>query len=175
MRTETTFGDGPYTVKIKTCTIRLDRPMPPQDTIRDPRQAVPVLNSIFAELDDDQEHFVALYLDSRNTIISFKVLFSGDMREVVVGVDNVIRHALIWGSRQIIVAHNHPGGILKFSRADINITKKMIQAMKVFEIELLDHIVFTPDGKLRSMKEDHLIPTDTKFKSTVINARAGDV
>jgi len=46
----------------------------------------------------------------------------------------------------IILAHNHPSGNLKASQDDLNITKKVKEAAKLFDINLLDHLIVTTDG-----------------------------
>jgi DNA repair protein RadC len=54
---------------------------------------------------------------------------------------------------RIIVAHNHPSGTVNPSRADIRLTSQISQACKIMDIELLDHLVITPD-KYYSFKEE---------------------
>ena len=53
----------------------------------------------------------------------------------------------------VILVHNHPSGNLKPSQADINLTKKMIEAGKLLEIPVLDHIIFSDEGYLSFAEE----------------------
>lgn len=89
----------------------------------------------------DQEHFCVMYLDNQNQLIEFKKLFVGGVNAVEVHVRDVIRHALLLNSVNLILAHNHPSGNPEPSKADINITNQISNAAKMFDINVLDHIV----------------------------------
>ena len=68
----------------------------------------------------------------------------------------VFRGAIVATCANIIIAHNHPSGNLEPSKEDISITKKLVEAGKIIDISVLDHIIFTDDG-FTSFEERRLI------------------
>lgn len=58
----------------------------------------------------------------------------------------VFRGAIVATCANIILAHNHPSGNLEPSREDISITQKLVEAGKIVDISVLDHIIFGDDG-----------------------------
>ena len=60
-------------------------------------------------------------------------------------------------SAGLILAHNHPSGILRPSGADQELTKKIKKAGELFDIKLLDHLIILPDGNYFSFADNHMI------------------
>ena len=88
-----------------------------------------------------KEHFVVFYLDSRNQEIERDIISIGTLNESLVHPREVFEGAIKNNAAAIIVAHNHPSGDLKPSQDDIEITKKLIHAGKILDIEVIDHII----------------------------------
>lgn len=88
-----------------------------------------------------KEHFVVFYLDSRNQEIKREIVSVGTLNESLVHPREVFEGAVKNNAAAIIVAHNHPSGDLKASQDDIEITKKLIHAGKILDIEVIDHII----------------------------------
>ncbi|SKB29022.1 RadC family protein [Malaciobacter marinus] len=107
-------------------------------------------NDVFEELkpykNKQQEHFFTLYLDGANHLIETKVITIGTLNQSLVHPREVFSYAIEKRCASIIVAHNHPSGILKQSSEDINVTKRLKESGKILGIELLDHVIFTKDG-----------------------------
>jgi len=105
---------------------------------------------VYEELTDyknrQQEYFMALYLDGANNLIDKKVITIGTLNQSLVHPREVFAYAIEKRCASIIVAHNHPSGILSPSSEDINVTKRLKESAKILGIELLDHIIFTKDG-----------------------------
>ncbi len=99
-----------------------------------------------------QEHFVGIYLDSKNNIISSKTLFIGTLSMSVVHPREIFNWAVRLSAASIIVAHNHPSGDPTPSPADVEVTKAIKTAGDTMSIALIDHIVIGKDGFI-SMKE----------------------
>lgn len=93
-----------------------------------------------------QEYFLCLYLDGANNLLETKIITIGILNQSLVHPREVFSYAIEKRCASIIVAHNHPSGILKPSSEDINITKRLKESGKILGIELLDHIIFTKDG-----------------------------
>ncbi|PIR57719.1 MAG: hypothetical protein COU71_02660 [Parcubacteria group bacterium CG10_big_fil_rev_8_21_14_0_10_38_31] len=88
-----------------------------------------------------KEHFVVLYLDSRNQEIQREVISVGTLNESLVHPREVFESAIKNNAASIILAHNHPSGDLEPSEADIEITKKLIHAGKILDIRIADHVI----------------------------------
>ncbi len=93
-----------------------------------------------------QEYFIVITLDGANHIINNRVVFIGTLNRSLVHPREVFADALTDRAAAIIVAHNHPSGVLEASREDIAITQRLKEASKILGINLLDHIIFTNDG-----------------------------
>lgn len=89
----------------------------------------------------EQEHFVVLYLNTRNHVIDQEDLYRGGLNTAIVRVAEVFRGAIRRNCNAILVAHNHPSGDPTPSPDDIALTRKLVETGKLLEIELLDHLV----------------------------------
>jgi DNA repair protein RadC len=94
----------------------------------------------------EQEVFYILYLDRKNAIKSETLLSKGTISSTVVDIRLLYKEAVQQAASSIIVAHNHPSGNLTPSQADIDITHKIKEAGKLFDITLLDHVIVSQKG-----------------------------
>lgn len=92
------------------------------------------------------EEFWMLLLNQANEVIDRKKISSGGMTATVVDTRQFFREALDGKAVGVIAVHNHPSGNLKPSQADIQLTQKLVQAGKVVEIPLLDHLIVSERG-----------------------------
>ncbi len=97
-------------------------------------------------LDLKHEEFWVIMLNRANQVIKKEPISAGGVSGTVVDPKIIFKKALDQLASSIIVAHNHPSGNLKPSKADISITTKLIQAGKALEIPVLDHIIFSDEG-----------------------------
>lgn len=124
----------------------------------------PVLASWGAVLDylraamafEDREQFRILFLDKRNQLIADEVQQTGTIDHVSVYPREVVKRALELNATAIILTHNHPSGDPTPSRADIVMTKHIMETCKVFEITVHDHVIVARNGNA-SMKQMNLI------------------
>lgn len=93
-----------------------------------------------------QEYFLALYLDGANHLLETKIITIGILNQSLVHPREVFSYAIEKRCASIIVAHNHPSGILIPSEEDIKVTKRLKESAKILGIELLDHVIFTKEG-----------------------------
>lgn len=89
----------------------------------------------------NKEQFRGLYLNTHYQLIHDEVISIGTLDASLVQPREVFRPALEYSAAAIIIAHNHPSGILKATRADIEITNKLIEAGNILDIEVLDHLI----------------------------------
>lgn len=80
----------------------------------------------------------------------------GTIDSAVISPREIVKMALQLNARSLIVAHNHPSGIATPSQQDIDITNALIDALKLFDIKLLDHMVIGHNNII-SLAEQHLI------------------
>ncbi len=93
-----------------------------------------------------KEQLRGIYLDTHNRVIHDEVISIGTVNTNIVHPREVFRPALEYGAVAVVLAHNHPSGIVSPSTADIEITKQLIQAGKMIGIHVLDHVVVTKTG-----------------------------
>jgi DNA repair protein RadC len=122
-------------------------------TIATPADVHELLRAIYAGLDDDQEHLVMLVLDAAAQVTGYTWIASGTQDRVHVDAKRVFRKALMLGAHSIIVAHNHPTGLTGPSRADIELTTRLVSAGNVIEIPLLDHVILGRGAAYLSLYE----------------------
>ncbi|PJI89855.1 DNA repair protein RadC [Sphingomonas koreensis] len=99
------------------------------------------------------ERVRVLHMNSRNILIRDELMQEGSVDEAPVYVREVIRRAIDLGSAAIILVHNHPSGDPAPSRADIELTRNVVEAGKRLGIAVHDHIIIGTEGhsSLRSM------------------------
>lgn len=89
----------------------------------------------------NHEEFWVMYLNRANGILSHECLSKGGISGTVIDRRILFSHALERKATSMIVCHNHPSGNIRPSDADMAITKKINNAGKIMDIELLDHII----------------------------------
>ncbi len=101
--------------------------------------AFQLLQSDLAEL--PHEEFWAVYLNRAAKVVRKKRISEGGVSGTVADPRIIFRTALHELATSIIVAHNHPSGNLEPSQADIELTKKLVAAGKVLDIQVIDHLI----------------------------------
>ncbi|MDN3955515.1 RadC family protein [Sporolactobacillus laevolacticus] len=103
-----------------------------------------------------QEHFVALFLNTKNQVLQKKTIFVGSLNASIVHPREVFKEAVRQSAASIICFHNHPSGDPTPSREDIDVTKRLVSCGKMLGVDVLDHIVIG-DRKFVSLKQKGLI------------------
>ncbi len=101
----------------------------------------------------NQEEFVAVFIDNKGRIIRHETLFKGSRNMTVVGVDELMRKAILARSAYLVIGHNHPGADCHPSNADLLLTKQIKEAASLMQIGLLDHLIVSPDSYFSFKKE----------------------
>lgn len=102
------------------------------------------------------EEFWIAYLNRSNKLIEKVLTSSGGITGTVIDVKLVMKKAVELLASGIILCHNHPSGNLKYSEQDMQITQKIKEAAKMFDINLLDHIIVA-GNKYYSFADDGLL------------------
>lgn len=89
----------------------------------------------------DHEQLRVLVLDTKNGVVANQVLYQGTVNSSVLRISEVFRMAITRKCPGIIVCHNHPSGSLIPSPEDIQVTTQLLEAAKLLEIDLIDHLI----------------------------------
>jgi DNA repair protein RadC len=104
----------------------------------------------------EHEVFAALFLNSQHQLISFEELFSGTVDSASVYPREVVKKALKLNAAAVIFSHNHPSGVPLPSQADKTITERLVSALDLVDIRVLDHLV-VGRTKTTSFSEEGLL------------------
>jgi len=105
-----------------------------------------------------QESFVVLYLNRANRVIGVYPVSKGGITGTVADTRLILAVALKAAACNIILVHNHPSGNLNPSRADEELTKKIKSASTYMDIQLIDHLILSPDeGSFFSFAEEGIL------------------
>lgn len=105
---------------------------------------------------EKNENFVALFLDSQHRVLKFEKLFRGTIDGASVHPRVVVQKGLACNAAAVIFAHNHPSGHCEPSKADLEITRTLKEALALVDVRVLDHFVVSQTGWV-SMAERGLI------------------
>jgi DNA repair protein RadC len=123
-------------------------------TIRSPQDVANLVSPDFKT--EKREHFMALFLDTRNQVTRRKTISIGGLDASLIHPRELFKEAISCLAASVIVSHNHPSGDPTPSQEDLDVTQRLIEAGKIIGIDLLDHVV-VGDGRWVSMKERGLM------------------
>jgi DNA repair protein RadC len=136
-------GVGQQTaVRLKAAlalAIRLHEPIGEKPVINSPADAATLVQYEMALL--DQEYLKVILLNTRNRVLDIVEVYHGSVNSSQVRIAEVFRPAIQRMAPAIIVCHNHPSGDPTPSPDDVSITRAIVSAGKLLDIECLDHIV----------------------------------
>jgi DNA repair protein RadC len=119
-------------------------------TIQSPEEAAQLILHDMGAL--EQEELWVILLDTRNKLISIENIYRGSLNSSQVRVGELFKNAIRRNSASLIVAHNHPSGDPTPSPDDIAVTRAIVEAGKLLDVDVLDHLVIG-SGKFISMKQ----------------------
>jgi DNA repair protein RadC len=90
---------------------------------------------------ESQEHLVCVYLNTQSEVIETKTISIGTVNQTIINPKDILKWALKHSATGIIVAHNHPSGNPTPSKEDIIVTRKIVEAAKIMDIIVVDHII----------------------------------
>lgn len=112
--------------------------------IKDPQSVVKAIRSSIK--DKAKEHFKLILLNARNKIIGISTVSIGSLNASIVHPREVFKNAIIHNAYSVVLAHNHPSGDSEPSEDDLMITKRLVEAGKILDIKVTDHIIITKNG-----------------------------
>lgn len=112
------------------------------------------------KIDYKQENFILVCLSSSNSVLKSKVLFKGGVSSATVDLKILFNEILKTDTcTRILIAHNHPSGNLKPSASDRKLTSAVQDGAEIFNIKVLDHVIFSRKEYL-SMREEGMLKED---------------
>lgn len=99
---------------------------------------------------DDREVFFVMCLNTRNNVVAVLRCHVGSLNASLVHPREVFKSAILNNAASVIVAHQHPSDDITPSKEDINVTKRLVEAGKLLDIEVLDHLVVNSDKGSRA-------------------------
>jgi DNA repair protein RadC len=142
-RIPTSTDPTSYTVNVVSFSVV--RETAPRDSrrrqvISAPDDAATILRALIA--DDAREHFVILMLDAQNRLVASHEVSVGTLSSSLVHPREVFGPAMrIMGVASLILCHNHPSGDCAPSREDLRLTRQLVEAGKLLEIRIHDHLI----------------------------------
>ena len=139
-------------LKYQTNTTFQEKP-----DIKSPEDAASFLKEIWDfDTIEYREEFVVVLLNHSKKVIGWSKVSTGGPFATIVHPTTVFQLILLGNAASVILAHNHPSGTLKPSLADIELTKRLSKAGKLFAISVDDHIILTKDDYL-SFRDEGLM------------------
>ncbi len=117
-----------------------------QKKLNNPYVVSKLLNEIFDMENLCEEHFVMLALDSKLRIVGAFDIHTGTINSSVVSIRSIFSRAMLCNANSIIVAHNHPSGVVTPSKEDVIITRRIEKSGEILDIKLQDHIIIGEDS-----------------------------
>lgn len=107
--------------------------------------------------DTSQEHFYAMYLDTKKNILGIKLLFIGTVNMSTVHPREIFKYAYLYSASYIVCVHNHPTGETEPSDMDINLTNNLVKIGKIQKIPILDHVIIGNNRYFSFYEEELMI------------------
>jgi DNA repair protein RadC len=101
----------------------------------------------------EQEYLKVMLLDTRNRVLEIVEVYHGNVSATQVRVGELFKPAVQRMAPAIIAIHNHPSGDPTPSPDDVAVTRAIVQAGKLLDISLLDHLIIGGEGRWVSLKE----------------------
>lgn len=123
--------------------------------LRSSMDSFEVMKTVFdQDLIEAREELIVLYLNRANEIIGYYKAFQGGVSSVVADTKLILSTGLKVLASGIILAHNHPSGRIIPSEQDIRLTRRVKEACKLVDMELLDHLIVTAENGFYSFADE---------------------
>ena len=137
--------------KLPQITLRYTATKMPKARVNNSQDAHAILQKLFS---DDTielfESFIVLYLNRANSTIGYQVISQGGVSGTIVDCRLIFTSAITCCASGIILSHNHPSGNLTASQQDIELTIRIKEICKLVNIQLIDHLILSPDSTKQS-------------------------
>ena len=97
---------------------------------------------------EEREQFVVLFLNSQHHLIEAETMFYGTLTQTSIYPREVVKQALYHNAAAVILAHNHPSGVIEPSQSDRVLTEGLKQALSLVDVRILDHFIIAGNNAL---------------------------
>ena len=125
--------------------------------LNNPYAVSKLLNDIFDMECLCEEHFVMLALDAKLRVVGAFDIHTGTINGSLVSMRSLFSRAMLCNANSIIVAHNHPSGVVSPSSEDIELTRRVKEAGEILDIKLTDHIIIGEEENYYSFKREGIL------------------
>jgi DNA repair protein RadC len=125
----------------------------PSEKIGSSKQAEQFIRQFYSDDIEIYESFFILLLNRANKTIGYAKISQGGIVGTVVDVRLIAKYVVDSLATSVILCHNHPSGNLNPSQEDKNITKKISEGLKLFDVNVFDHLILTADKYLSFLDE----------------------
>ena len=134
-------------------TRRSTEKMVGMDMVKSPESVYQAIADSLRDLKD--EVFTALFLNKNNELIEMRQIARGTPDKVTIYPRQIVEMCISVGASKLILAHNHPSGLIEPSAKDIQLTIKLHEGLKFVEVELLDHIIVGKENYCSMKRTGH--------------------
>lgn len=135
---------------LMACTLKNTSRTADLYSIRTPKDAAMYMMDELSGI--NQEHFVALYLNTKNQVIHKETVFVGGLSSAVCEPRDIFRAGLKHSAANIVLLHSHPSGDPMPSPEDVAVTKRLVEIGELMGLPVLDHCIIG-NGNYTSLKE----------------------
>jgi len=104
----------------------------------------------------EHEEFSVIFLNNKHRVLSYETLFKGTIDGASVYPREVVKMTLKYNAAAVILVHNHPSGEADPSRQDINLTKRLTDALALIDVRVLDHFIVGGNDVVSLAEEGHI-------------------
>lgn len=135
-----------YKTNVKRFSLKANKTNIPKVKIKSSRDVAEFSRGFYSDDLTIYESFFIAFLNQQNNTIGFCKISQGGVTGTVVDPLIVAKFVIESLSKNIVLVHNHPSGTLKPSEADKQITSKIVEGLKMFDVRVLDHVILTEDS-----------------------------
>ncbi len=125
-------------VEVRLC-LREGNPYYSTEPISSPDQAVNIMGQFMKDL--DREMVAVVNLDTKHRPLNYNIVSIGSINASLTPIQNIMKSAMLCNAAAILLVHNHPSGSPAPSKEDMQLTEKVVEAGKLMELPLLDHVI----------------------------------
>ena len=130
-----------YRLKLATWTVVREDHQPSPRKLDCPSAVAELARDLLRSADDDKEHFWVVLLNAQNRYLLHTEVSVGTQSASLVHPREVLGPALREGASSVVTIHNHPSGDPTPSREDIRLTRQLVEAAKLLDMRLHDHLI----------------------------------
>ena len=155
----TVIEKSPHFAEIKLQYVRKRKAIS-SESIREPEQAYQLLRKIWnPKTIDLREEMILVLLDASKQCIGWCRVSIGGRTATIAELAHIAGIAIIGNAHSVLLAHNHPSGNPNYSEADLRLTKRVLNALHLHGIELVDHIILYNGGYTSMRSKVDLVPS----------------